>query len=78
MVASASEEVRPDILDRLFTYPVMLREFCCTVPGIHPCWHLYTFVSWWSELGMKCLVTGTSNPFNLAHVLAEPLARGTP
>eukprot|EP00434_Breviolum_minutum_P019363 symbB.v1.2.017070.t1/scaffold1283.1/size126978/9 len=43
MVASASEEVRPDILDRLFTYPVMLREFCCTVPGIHPCWHLYTF-----------------------------------
>lgn len=77
MVASASEEVRPDILDRLFTYPVMLREFCCTVPGIHPCWHLYTFVSWWSELGISNAYWYLQ-PFNLAHVLAEPLARGTP
>ena len=55
LVVAASEEVGPDTLDRLFTYPVMLREFCCLVPGDehHPCWHLYTFVSWcqnWDEM----------------------------
>ncbi|CAL1132666.1 unnamed protein product, partial [Cladocopium goreaui] len=42
-VVAASEQVGPETLQRLADYPVLLREFCCLVPGDedHPCWHLY-------------------------------------
>ncbi|CAK9106254.1 unnamed protein product [Durusdinium trenchii] len=44
-VVEASHEVGEETFNRLVHFPVMLREFCCLVPGDqhHPCWHLYHF-----------------------------------
>eukprot|EP00931_Biecheleriopsis_adriatica_P096011 TRINITY_DN69656_c0_g1_i1.p1 TRINITY_DN69656_c0_g1~~TRINITY_DN69656_c0_g1_i1.p1 ORF type:complete len:537 (+),score=90.54 TRINITY_DN69656_c0_g1_i1:46-1656(+) len=40
-VVAAHQDVGEDAYTRLAAFPIMLREFCCVVPGdsTHPCWH---------------------------------------
>lgn len=45
-MAKASEQLNQEVLQSLEASPLLLREFCCIVPGDqqHPCWHLFVDV----------------------------------
>ena len=46
-IAGSTDQVGPVLLDMLHRSPVLLREFCCIVPGdgTFPCWRGYDFDS---------------------------------
>ncbi|CAE7806514.1 POGLUT2 [Symbiodinium sp. CCMP2456] len=42
-IAASTDEVGDTLLEALYGSPMLLREFCCVVPGdaLHPCWRLF-------------------------------------